>query len=359
MKICFLPGLVMDRRFRKIAAVLLLKALLCLPSAAFAKPYSIQFFGDFFLPEWVVKSTKTSLEDPQIFADIASELAKGDLNVVNLEGAITGSDYRYPFKDFYLKMPLMVAPLLHRANIHVATLANNHSMDYGRFGLFDTLASLGRNEIAALGAGFNAEHAARPLSLATPKGQVCLIALSRSLPEDFWAEQATPGTAHLSFENTAKAIRSCSKTHAHTFVLFHWGEENKKTSKAYQRELARLAIDSGATGVIGHHPHVIQEVEFYKGGFIVYSMGNFIFGTNPGKSLAEGLLVRAMIDSSEGIKLQLVGLNVDNHEVKFKTTKLEEKFALVFIGSPGKNPCTWISSQSFWECPLHPMRELD
>ena len=78
-------------------------------------------------------------------------------------------------------------------------------------------------------------------------------------------------------------------------VNFHWGNEYDYEADEYQRELAHKAIDMGADLIIGHHPHVVQEIEYYKGKAIVYSLGNFIFGGNTNPSVREAIIYQIAI----------------------------------------------------------------
>ena len=106
-------------------------------------------------------------------------------------------------------------------------------------------------------------------------------------------------------------------------VSFHWGGEALTEPKDYQRRLARQAIDAGAQVVIGHHPHVLQGVEFYKGGVIYYSLGNFAFGSYS-KTARTSALARITLKGSEVIKAEILPLNVYNQEVFFQPRPLTD-----------------------------------
>ncbi|MGE0171683.1 MAG: CapA family protein [Oligoflexales bacterium] len=325
-----------------------ISALLGSVSFPSAQAASIQFLGDFYLSDHVLNTVSEKDQKSHVLQGLESELRKGDFNMVNLEGAITESHYFYPFKSYNLKMPFQTARVLGNAGITAASLANNHIMDYGYFGLFDTVAELNRYNIHHVGAGVNIDEAKHPLSIKIKGKKVCFLSYSRTLPEGFWAEDERPGTANLSYEELQSAVGECASTHDATFVSFHWGEEESKRKKDYQAELARLVIDAGATGVIGHHPHVLQEVEFYKQGFIIYSQGNSAFGTYPVSSQPEGMMVRVILNQKRNL-LQLVGLEVNNHVVEFIPQRKNDKFDVDFINDNGR--CRW-SSARLWECPI-------
>ena len=84
----------------------------------------------------------------------------------------------------------------------------------------------------------------------------------------------------------------------------HFGEEYQGNANDRQKKLAHLAIDSGAKIVVGHHPHVVQEVEQYKNGVIAYSLGNFIFDQNFSKETMQGLALEIVLDGAEIISVK-------------------------------------------------------
>jgi poly-gamma-glutamate capsule biosynthesis protein CapA/YwtB (metallophosphatase superfamily) len=307
----------------------------------------IQFLGDFYLPAHVMEKVDGNAD---VLQGIEMELEQGDFNIVNLEGVITETNNRFSFKDHYLKMPFAAAGVLRRSRIHAVNLANNHTMDYGLFGLFDTVAELTAHNIHHVGAGDNIDEAVEPLSVRIKERKICFLAFSRTLPERFWAGDERPGVANLAYEEFQREVADCAAKHDETFVSFHWGEEESKNRKDYQAELARLAIDAGATGVVGHHPHVLQEVELYKHGFIVYSVGNSAFGTYPVESQPEGMLARVVIGPG-GKVLQLVGLEVDNRIVQFIPQRQNSRFKVDFEGEAATR-CRWQERHRLWECPL-------
>ena len=96
-------------------------------------------------------------------------------------------------------------------------------------------------------------------------------------------------------------------------MSFHWGEEYKKIHNAYQEKLAHAVIDAGADLIIGHHPHVSEDVEQYKGKYIVYSLGNFVFDQNFSEDTRNGLVVKVTLEDDKVAKL-------DQYTVKFTDT---------------------------------------
>jgi poly-gamma-glutamate synthesis protein (capsule biosynthesis protein) len=184
---------------------------------------------------------------------------------------------------------------------------------------------------------------------------VCAFAFSRSLPESFWAKKWRAGTANASFTQTKKLISECNNRGFFTIGIFHWGAELMPKPKDYQKKLARLVVDGGADLVLGHHPHILQSVEIYKGKMIAYSIGNSLFGTLTTGRIQEGIAVR-IIFSQKNPKLvtyDLVPLNVNNSQIKFIPRPLlkGEDDALA-KHMPSDRRCREVASKRLWRCNL-------
>lgn len=206
------------------------------------------------------------------FSGVREILSKDDLTIANLEGALTKGTNK-PDKSFqgnqafFFKGDPSYVGILETGSIEAVNLANNHTQDYLEQGLTDTLAALNRSEIVSFGEGKIAEYQIDGVKIGLIGANV-LGALEQGvdLPE-FKARLADD-------------IKKQKEKVSLVIVSFHWGTENKEEPDPEQRELARFAIDQGADLVVGHHPHVLQPLELYKGRYIIYSLGNFVFGGN-------------------------------------------------------------------------------
>ena len=284
----------------------------------------LQFFGDLYLPWHVLKKTDTTAENPTLFKNLDPILKSSEHNIVNFEGVSTSSSLPLIFKSYLLKMPLFIDKILKNSKISIATLANNHALDYGYAGLFDTQATLARSQISFTGAGETNLEATRPVLIQVKQTKVCLLAFSLTHPVEHWANARQPGTAHDNFTKMGQHIKRCKQNNDLTFVSYHWGEERSQHFKKYQQRLARLSIRSGADAVIGHHPHVLQEVEIYQGKPIFYSLGNFTFGSRPFYSTQQGAGVRMQIEQKKLTRVELIPLKVQNTEVNFVPQLFQE-----------------------------------
>lgn len=184
-----------------------------------------------------------------------------DLTIANLEGTFTDSTSRVD-KTYAFKGPSKFVNILTSSSVEAVTLANNHSRDYGPKSLTDTKATL--DSAGVIHFGYD------ETSVVEVKGiKVGLIGIYELIDHTGRAQQVKDHIAKVKSEGADVII-----------VIFHWGIERDAAPNAHQTMLARLAIDEGADLVCGHHPHVLQGIEEYKGKNIVYSLGNFCFGGN-------------------------------------------------------------------------------
>jgi poly-gamma-glutamate synthesis protein (capsule biosynthesis protein) len=206
------------------------------------------------------------------------------ITVGNLECVLTERSAALD-KRYRLPAPPSAVRALSFAGFDVLSLGNNHAMDYGAGGLADTLAALNAARIAHAGAGVSDSAARAPAML--ERGGLKFAFLSYvNVPDssgwNFKAESIRagadqPGVAWADPEDIAADVRAARASADFVIVLLHSGIENNSLPNAVQRTAAHAAIDAGAALVLGAHPHVLQGVEYYHGGLIAYSLGNFVF----------------------------------------------------------------------------------
>ena len=233
-----------------------------------------------------------------------------DLAMVNLENPITDATTKRSGKRFNFKAEPESVEALQAGGIDIVTLANNHTMDYNRSGLADTLTALDRAEIHAIGAGNDITEARRPKIIEVKGQRIAYFGYYNA----HWhaADRDQAGTNPRDNETLAADIRAVRDQVDWVVVNFHWGEELARYPAPYQREIGRRAIDAGADLVVGHHPHVLQGAEVYKDRAIVYSLGNFIFGGNSRSSYDTAVLKVALKDQQ--MKLEFVPVRVRNYQ---------------------------------------------
>ncbi|WP_322922615.1 CapA family protein [Paenibacillus campi] len=202
-----------------------------------------------------------------------------DLTVVNLETPVTGSNTTAADKTYTFKSAPEALPHMAAAGIDAVNLANNHILDQGVVGLNDTIRQLDASGVQYVGAGADAARAYKPVIFERKGIKIALLGFSRVIPNASWnAGTNQPGVA-TAYDPTAAeaAIRKAKSEADLVVVIAHWGIERSDATVNTQTELAHDFIDAGADLVVGGHPHVLQGVEQYKGKWIAYSTGNFIF----------------------------------------------------------------------------------
>lgn len=234
--------------------------------------------GDLLFDRQVARAIKSEgIED--LFAGVAGSLTGGDIVIGNLENPLSLRGTPVKNKEYTFRGLPEAAGGMRNAGINMVSLANNHIMDYGPEALADTLDLLNQAGIAYAGAGANSAEAYKHTTFGVKGKKVAFFAYSAVVPEGSWATATRPGmaTTREKWSTRLEAIEAASKENDYVIVSFHWGLEYEDHPQEYQRDFARRVIDAGADMVIGHHPHVIQGIELYKGRIIAYSLGDFVF----------------------------------------------------------------------------------
>ncbi|XEC93243.1 CapA family protein [Paenibacillus tarimensis] len=248
------------------------------------------------------------------YAKALSYLSDADLTAGNLENPITERGTPAENKQYVFKGAPNLLPSLKEAGFDIVSLANNHTLDQGVEGLFDTMRHLDEAGIAHTGAGKDDTEAFTPTVLEANGIKVAYFGLSRVVPLNEWkADRNYPGVAET--YNTTRAVNAIRKAEEEadvTVVLVHWGKELADDPEEYQRAFAREYIDAGADLVIGAHPHVLQGFEQYKGKWIAYSLGNFIFNITTYELSTETGVLDAKCMKTGDCSLRLHPMKVDS-----------------------------------------------
>lgn len=236
---------------------------------------SLAFVGDILLAGQagrIMQKQGTSYP----FSKVESILNRADLAFGNLECALTGNVVTRNVREgkkkrFVFKTPPRFGKALVDGGIDVVSLANNHTMDGGKQGLLETMKTLKSLGIVYVGAGQNSKEA-----------RSCRILEIKGRKIGFLAYTDIGGGGSVAvLKNTLSQVLEEVKTAKRKtdllIVSFHWGIEGSAKPSVRQKRIAYRVIDAGADIIIGHHPHVIQPVEIYKGKTIAYSLGNFVF----------------------------------------------------------------------------------
>ncbi|MGZ0085939.1 CapA family protein [Caldibacillus thermoamylovorans] len=233
---------------------------------------------------------------------IESIFKKDDFTTVNLETTLTTST-RKASKKFRFRGHPSYAKILTYGGIDAVNLANNHTYDYLQQGYKDTIASLKKENIGYFG---------RTLRLLKTVKGVQIGALGY----EGWSNTSTLR------KQIANDIRMLRKQGADLILVhFHWGVERSYVPNSTQKAIGRFAIDSGADLVVGHHPHVVQGIEEYKGKFIVYSLGNFMFGGNKNPSDKDTFVFQQVFSFQNGKRTTKKEIRVIPFRISSVTTR--------------------------------------
>ena len=206
------------------------------------------------------------------FSDVRPIFEQDDLTIANLEGVLTSRQKKAPKKysdnTFHFRGRPEYALMLKEGGVDALNLANNHSLDYMIDGYNDTVKNLDENGLVSF------DEDRTPILL--------LKGVSIGLLGFNEVNHTNEGKSISELKKKVETdIRNIKGKADITVVSFHWGEEKSTLPNQNQIELGRAAIDAGADLVLGHHPHVIQPIEKYRGKYIVYSLGNFCYGGHP------------------------------------------------------------------------------
>ena len=265
---------------------------------------TLLFAGDVLLSDHVLNAYQsgggiTGVVDQNLL----EEIQKADLFMVNEEFPFSTRGEAAPDKQYTFRLPPERVSIFQEMGIDLVTLANNHALDFGTDALVDTLDTLDGAGISHVGAGRNLEEAKKPVIVELQGKTIGFLGASRVIPETSWnASSSKPGMLvtydpSMTIQEIEKLDQNCD----YVVVYVHWGIEWAEHPEEYQRAMGKQYIDAGADLVVGSHPHVLQGIEYYKGKPIIYSLGNFVFGS----SIPRTALLKAELGSGQE-KLTLI-----------------------------------------------------
>ena len=222
------------------------------------------------------------------FANVVDIFENDDFTLANLEGPLT--EVGEPLeKQFVFRGPPAYTAILTENSVEAVTLANNHALDYGFEGRNATKDALNEAGVA---------HGAREQSF--------LYTTESGLTIGVYCDDFAFDRAHI-----AESIASLRDQGAEIVVCaFHWGQEQMYQPAQNEIDWGHIAIDAGADIVAGHHPHVLQPIEYYKDGVIFYSLGNFSFGGNANPTDTDSVILQQEVFRGPDGVVNLGSLNV-------------------------------------------------
>lgn len=271
----------------------------------------VQAVGDILLARDVgLRIRQNGWKHP--FEQVRALVSQGDINFCNLEtpASFIGSPYpgKHPNITFRAQPGSLFA--LKHAGFNMISLANNHMTDHGPEALEETLDALALLGLDYAGAGRTQEEAYAPKIIKKNGWRIAFLAYA----DPIWSvveAGTTAGVAHIREDKIIESLQTLRDGHLADIILvsLHWGEEYRHSPLPSQRTLAKRIIEAGADAIIGHHPHVMQGVEWHRGKPILYSLGNFAFDQIDDPTY-QSTIARLQFSSSGTISLSMRPLRI-------------------------------------------------
>ncbi len=235
-------------------------------------------------------------DEGYFFENVRDIFAADDMTIVNLEGPLTTSEQMREGQTYCIKGDPEYVHLLTLGSIEAVSFANNHRLDYGEQGSQDTVAALEQEGIV-YAYDKNVGVYEVPGSAAAHGGERNLKIGIISVNEVEWGAQV-----EKLIQNNIEVLRAQNVDLI--FACCHWGIEKDTYPENYQQQLGKKCIDWGVDLVIGHHPHVLQGIEEYKGRYIIYSLANFCFGANRNPTDKDTMIFQQTFTFENGQKVE-------------------------------------------------------
>lgn len=326
------------------------------------KTTRLLFVGDLMVDRGVENSVKNNMggDFNRLFDNIGTYFKESDGVFLNVEGPVTAKGTNVGSR-FSFAMDEKIIPALLSNNVKIVSFANNHVGDRSTTGFLNTLANFEKYGLSYVGAGKNVVEASAVKTITINDLKIGFIACSDVGPDWLKATETSPGQMLCSNPNLPTIIKDAHEKVDFLIFSAHWGTEYKPATTR-QKTLARMAIDNGADMVIGHHPHVVQETEWYKEKFIAYSVGNFIFDQYFANETMQGLLVDATIEKHSIKNITLKTIELDPEKNKYQPIEIRDTIPSDFLkkGSVAAQTCPTAKESEInkWLYPVGPDMDL-
>lgn len=235
---------------------------------------------------------------------LEEEMVNADMTMINNEFPFSTRGEQAPDKQFTFRVHPRYVSALQDMGVDIASLANNHALDFGPEALSDSFTTLDEAGIPYVGAGESIERAEEAIFVEADGRKVGVLSASRVIPVHTWNIMNTQPGLFCTYDSArlVKRIEEIEDECDFVVVFVHWGIEREAIPEEYQRVLAQQYIDAGADLVVGNHAHVPQGIEYYKGVPIVYCLGNYIFNPN----MVDTYALKVEWDTKNQLDLQVI-----------------------------------------------------
>ncbi len=272
-----------------------------------SKLITLLFVGDIMLSRSIgnIMARKNDWRYP--FLKIADFLRSADIVFGNLEGPISARGTKVGSIYSFRSDPRVIEGLLY-AGFDVLSIANNHIWDYGADAVRDTLTIVKNAGIGVVGGGADYQETHTPLIKNAKGTKIAFLGYTDLISSLLGSKTAKPAIAYLDIDQAIADVKDAREKADLVVVSLHWGNEYETTPNPNQEKVAKALIDAGAQLIIGHHPHVVQPIEEYGGGYIAYSLGNFVFDQNFSEDTKRGLILKVIARNDK--ILEVKGLEI-------------------------------------------------
>ncbi len=238
--------------------------------------------------------------EPQLL----KQLQDADIFMVNNEFPFSNRGEPMENKQFTFCSDPKYVKALNEMGVDIVSLANNHTLDYGRDALSDTFQTLDQADILYAGAGDTKERAYELQVIEKNGKKFGFLAASRVVPESNWkVEERTPGML-TAYDDTklVQLIKEAQSECDFLSVYIHWGVEYDAYPQEYQTKIASDCFAAGADLVLGAHTHCLQGISYIEGKPVFYSLGNFVFGQSIDRTVA----VKVQVEADDTVSYELL-----------------------------------------------------
>ncbi|GKS81309.1 PGA biosynthesis protein CapA [Ligilactobacillus pabuli] len=333
-KLTFKQKIIQQTRYRRpLRVVTLLIVALCLFFSAWVTDYlhnqvlivkhnisltsrpsdrlQLSFVGDVMLDRGNARKGRHGGYD-QFFTHAKQVWRQSDLTFANLENVVTDQATQLSEiegKNIHFKMDPAGLTALQKAGFTTVGVANNHVGDYGEKGVRDTMAALNQRQLDFAGLGENTADALKYQLYDIDGIKVSFLAVTDVIPPGTRAKEQRAGMLTTTNDEYLNLIQEAAAQSDYTVVYAHWGNENGFKVNDRQQKLGHQMTDAGADLVVGMHSHVVQPIEKYKNGLILYSLGNFVFEQQYSRQ-KDTVVANLRLDQQGKLTLEVVPMRI-------------------------------------------------
>jgi poly-gamma-glutamate capsule biosynthesis protein CapA/YwtB (metallophosphatase superfamily) len=260
-----------------------------------------------------VRTTIESNSVNYLFDKVRDIISQNELAFFNLECPLANIEDGYPLmKKYSFRADTSNMNGLKYAGFNIASVANNHTIDYGKGAFMKTINLLISNKILPIGGGKNQAEASKPLLIEKNGETFAFFGMVDFILDATIFDPNSPYPAFIKIDTLCNKVRELNSLVDHIIISIHWGKGNTTTTTQRQIDYAHRLIDAGADLILGHHPHVLQGIETYHNKLIIYSLGNFVFD-HPQELNRQSIIFKCKFQNGNIIEPNLIPIEIINN----------------------------------------------